>query len=145
MSIWAYAAAALLIFLAGAGAAHKWDMGQFAIKENERLELVREQERANRATERQQATQVQEAVNASRKREIAARAAAAGAAGELGRLRGAIALSPGQASSATCAGTERADPVRELFSQCAEALADLAGKADRHASDALTLQQAWPK
>lgn len=145
MSIWTYAIAALVIFVAGAGAAHKWDVGQFAIKENARLELVREQERAHRATERAQATQVQEAINASRTREISARAAAFGARDELGRLRNAIAIPARSASAATGACPVGVDPARELLGECAAALADLAGKADRHASDALMLQQAWPR
>lgn len=33
----------------------------------------------------------------------------------------------------------------ELFQQCARRLAELAEKADGHASDAVMLQQAWPK
>ena len=40
---------------------------------------------------------------------------------------------------------ERADTAAELFGQCAGALTDLAVKADAHASDAMMLQQAWPK
>ena len=87
MSIWAYAIAALIIFLSGAGAAHKYDMGQFAIKENARIEQVREQERANRATERAQANNVIIAQNEARKRESVALAAASGARTELVRLR----------------------------------------------------------
>lgn len=145
MSIWAYAIAALMIFVAGAGAAHKWDVGQFAIKENARLELVREQERASRATERQQATTVQEAVNESRKREIKARADASGAQSQLGRLRDTIALGPRSAASAAGSCAERTDPARELLGQCAAALTDLAAVADRLDSDRRTLMQAWPK
>ena len=36
-------------------------------------------------------------------------------------------------------------PSVPYFEQCAGRLEELAGKADRHASDALTLKQAWPK
>lgn len=38
-----------------------------------------------------------------------------------------------------------ADTAAELFGQCVGALTDLAAKADAHASDALMLQQAWPR
>lgn len=48
-------------------------------------------------------------------------------------------------SLAPAAVIERADTAAELFGQCAGTLADMAAKADAHASDALTLQQAWPK
>ena len=91
MSIYAYAIAALIIFLAGAGAAHRYDTGQYAIKENARLEQVREQEKAARATERAQANNVITAQNEARKRESVALAAASNARTELGRLRSALA------------------------------------------------------
>lgn len=145
MSILASIVIALAIFAAGAAGGIKWHAGQDAIKENARLELVREQARADRATERQQAATVIGAINEAKQRESVARAAAAGARTELDRLRSALAIPAGQPATAACTGPVRADPARELLANCAEALADLAGKADRHASDALTLQRAWPK
>ena len=48
-------------------------------------------------------------------------------------------------SLAPAAVIERADTAAELFGHCAGALTDLAIKADAHASDALMLQQAWPR
>lgn len=48
-------------------------------------------------------------------------------------------------SLAPAAVIERADTAAELFGQCAGALTDVAVKADAHASDALMLQQAWPR
>lgn len=49
---------------------------------------------------------------------------------------------PGLAPAAVI---ERADTAAELLGHCAGALTDLAVKADAHASDALMLQQAWPR
>lgn len=49
------------------------------------------------------------------------------------------------ASAAPATVIERADTAAELFGQCVGALTDLAAKADAHASDALMLQQAWPR
>ena len=48
-------------------------------------------------------------------------------------------------SLAPAAAAVAADTAAELFGQCAGALTDLAVKADAHASDALMLQQAWPR
>ena len=64
---------------------------------------------------------------------------------ELERLRLALASSvPGTGDAAgSCA--VRADPARELFLGCAAALVEMGGRADRHASDAQALVEAWPK
>lgn len=43
------------------------------------------------------------------------------------------------------AAARAADTAAELLGHCAGALTDLAVKADAHASDALMLQQAWPR
>lgn len=48
-------------------------------------------------------------------------------------------------SLAPAAVIERADTAAELFGQCAGALADVAAKADAHASDAVMLLEAWPR
>jgi len=137
---------AILIFIAGAAGGIKWHAGQDAIIENKRLELVREQARAHRATERAQSTTVIGALNEARKRETVARVAAAGARTERDGLRDDLAALranlPG-ASADAC--RERAATLSELFDQCAGALESLAGKAQRHADDTLTLEQGWPK
>jgi hypothetical protein len=40
---------------------------------------------------------------------------------------------------------KRVAALEDVFEQCSERYTELAEKADRHASDALTLEQAWPK
>lgn len=136
---------AAIIFALGAAGGIKFHAGQDAIKENARLELVREQEKASRATERAQATNVITAQNEARKRESVALAAASGARNELSRLRDAIAIRPQSAGSAACASDERADKLGALLSSCAAAYSELAGVADRLDSDRRTLRDAWPK
>ena len=64
---------------------------------------------------------------------------------ELDRLRAQLAQPvPGTGDTAT-ACADRADSARELLSACAGELQEVAGAADRHASDALMLLEAWPK
>lgn len=146
MSILAQLVIALAIFAAGGATGIKWHAGQDAIAENKRLELVREQARAMRSIEQQQSKQVIGAVNAARTRETVARSAAADARTELERLRDNLATIRSDLSSAPLdACRQRADTLAAVFGECSANLESLAGKADRHASDTLTLEQAWPK
>lgn len=146
MSIAAKLVLLIAVFVGGMMAGIKWHAGQDAIKENARLELVRETERANRATEKQQAAQVIGAINASRKREQAAKAAADSLAGELDGLRDDLQSSRNDMSGATAdACRQHAATLSGLLNQCAAAYSDMAGKAQGHAGDALTLEQSWPK
>lgn len=146
MGALAYLVAALVIFAAGGMAGIKWEVGRNAVAENARMEKVREQERGNRAAERQQSTNVIEALNESNKRSAVARSAAAVARNELDGLRDDLKnLRANLPSLAIGACRERAATVSELFDRCAGTLEDLAGKAQRHADDTLTIQSAWPK
>lgn len=80
------------------------------------------------------------------KRAHAHRADADSARTELERLRDTLATSATDPRANTCTATpDRAEPARELLSQCAGALADLAAKADRLNADRLTLLDAWPR
>lgn len=146
MSLWPKLVILLAVFVAGGMAAHKYDTGQFALKEAARIEVTREAERINRVAELNHSQTVIKASNDSRIRETKARSDAAGAMSERARLRDEInairANMPGLSADAC---RERASAVSELFDQCVGAYQSLAGKADRHASDTLTLEQAWPK
>ncbi len=64
---------------------------------------------------------------------------------ELERLRDALANSVPGTGDAAGSCSVRADPARELFLGCAAALVEMGGIADRHASDAQALKEAWPK
>lgn len=89
---------------------------------------------------------LQDAQNAATKRETKLRADAAAARRTADGLRGTIyefrASLPNAAPATVIA---RADSAAELLGACAARYADVAAAADAHASDALTLQRAWPK
>lgn len=71
-----------------------------------------------------------------------ARSARAAADGLRDQLNAAARSLPG----ATCdAARDYATAANDVFGQCAAAITELAQQADGHASDALTLQQAWPR
>ena len=63
---------------------------------------------------------------------------------QLARLRNALDMPRPNTSTVTQdACPEPANPLKELFSQCAGDLTDLAEKADRHTSDVKTLVDSW--
>ncbi len=90
-------------------------------------------------------TKYEGALNAATKRETKLRADAAAALRTIDGLRGALyefrASLPG-ASTATL--ITRADTAAELFGACVNEYRSVAESADRHASDAVMLIEAWP-
>lgn len=109
-------------------------------------ELDRKGAEQTRAAERRQAVDVIGAINDAKKREQVARTAAAGARLERDGLRDDLAAAQRDLPSAPpSACIERAAALSAVFEQCAGRLEELAGKADRHSSDAVMLHQAWPK
>lgn len=119
----------------------KWDAEKVAqAKEYQAAEAL------NRAKEQAQSKKLIEAKNAATKRETILRGDADRARSELDGLRDELKTVctnlPGDTADAC---TKRAATVNELFGQCAARYTGLAAKADRHASDSLMLQQAWPK
>ena len=132
---------------AGGWQTQGWRMGEQISKiKSDQLEAVNDAVREARATESRRFTNVQEAVNAAQTRAQTARRDADRARSELDRLRDTTRATrggvPGE-SAAACA--VRADAGGELLAQCAAAYSDLAAVADRHASDARTLIESWPK
>ena len=107
---------------------------------------IRALDRAHDTTAQLQKGVDQARTNAAR-RAIALRSDAERARAELDGLRHTIATrgDPGTAAPACPAAAHRAATAEELFGQCAGALTDLAEKADRHASDASALVDAWPR
>lgn len=97
-----------------------------------------------RQIEQQRQQQAQEAIDASKKREAALRADAAGARTALERLRNAIRATSDMPSGAGNAqrGPSTAD---ELLARCAAEYQRMGEIADQHASDVKTLIEAWPK
>ena len=144
--MWVYFATALIALATGFAGGWKVQGWRWGAAEAERLQLEREVAVGHRATERQQAATVIGSVNDARQRETLARAAAAGARGELDRLRNDIDRTVGDLPSAPAdACPQRAATLGRLFDQCAGELEALAGRAQRHADDTLTLERAWPK
>lgn len=89
---------------------------------------------------------LQDAQNEATKRETKLRGDAAAARRTVDGLRGTLyefrASLPNAAPGALIA---RADTAAELLGACADEYRSVAEAADRHAGDALMLQEAWPK
>lgn len=108
---------------------------------NERLGAVSQA----RADERAINKTYQEALNEATKRETKLRADADTARRTVDGLRGTLyefrASLPG---ASTAALITRADTAAELFGACVNEYRSVAESADRHASDAVMLIEAWP-
>ena len=148
--IWTHVAAAILaalIAFAGGWKVQGWRLGeQINQIKAAQLEAVSTAVREARAQESARFKGVQDAQAAAQTRAQVARRDADRARTELDRLRDQLATTrggvPGE-SAAACA--QRADAGANVLAQCAAAYLDLAAIADRHASDARTLIEAWPK
>jgi len=137
---------AVLIFFAGVAGGIKWHSGQDAIKENERLAQVQAQEKENRVMENKRSTNVIGAINEARKRDSANASAVAGALSERDRLRDDINTIRTNLPSITAdACRKQVTAFAAVFDQCTSRYQEVARDADSHASDTLTLEQAWPK
>lgn len=148
--IWTHTAAALLgaaIAATGAWQVQSWRYtGQIATIKAAQLEAVNTATREARAQESKRFQGVQDAQAAAQTRAVAARRDADAARYELDRLRNSVATTRGGVpGESTAACTQRAATAGDVLGQCAAAYLDLAAIADRHASDARTLIEAWPK
>lgn len=148
--IWTHVAAAILaaaLAFWGGWSTQGWRLGeQIAALKAQQAEAVNTAAREARAQESARFKGVQDAQTAAQNRAQAARADSDRARGELDRLRDQLAATrgglPGE-SPAAC--SQRADTSADVLGQCATAYLDLAAIADRHASDARTLIEAWPR
>lgn len=87
-----------------------------------------------------------EAINEAKQREVKLAASLAAANRTADGLRVQLTEAHSRLSAATCQTVrEYAATVNELFGECVGAYQGMAGQADGHASDALMLQEAWPK
>lgn len=115
---------------------------------SERLETAKQNLRsievAQAETIRMQGVKDEALKNAEKRAKINA-AAAAGSRSELDGLRYELAVARVALSTSTReACIARADALTAVFDHCAKTVEGLAGKADGHAADALTLDEAWP-
>ncbi len=148
--IYTHAAAALLgasIAAVGAYKVQDWRYtGQINQIKAAQAEAVNTATREARAQESARFKGVQDAQAAAQTRAQVARRDADRARSELDRLRNDISATRGGVpGESTAACTQRADAAADVLAQCGAAYQDLAAIADRHASDARTLIEAWPK
>ncbi len=145
MKNWIVATAVVAVFIGGwwAGSMHEQASWQA-----EKLAMSAERDRqidAARQAESRLRAQVMEAQEDARKREKTLVAAAAAAGRAADGLRSQIASLRRGLSAATAEANRRtADAALDVFQQCADEYRAVAQAADRHASDAVTLDQAWP-
>ena len=132
---------------AGGWQTQGWRLGEQISKiKSDQLEAVNDAVREARATESRRFKEAQDAQAAAQARAISARRDADRARTELDRLRDELASTRGGVpGESTAACTQRDDAAADVLGQCAAAYSDLAAIADRHASDARTLIEAWPK
>lgn len=90
-------------------------------------------------------TKYEGALNAATKRETKLRADAAAALRTIDGLRGTLyEFRASLPNASTAALIARADTAAELFGACVNEYRSVAESADRHASDTVTLIEAWP-
>jgi len=99
-----------------------------------------------RAQEQAHTQKVQEALNAANTRAQKAQAAAAAARRTADSLRDDLNTARTDLPSASCSSIrEYTATLNGIFGECTREVERLAAAAQGHASDALTLQQAWPR
>ena len=115
---------------------HKLEMADNAVKASEEY----------RAKERSWNQQLQEANKNANEREIKIRNNLNATTADNKRLRDTINSISSRLSGDTAdARLETANTGLELLGECADAYIGMAEAADRHANDARTLSEAWPK
>lgn len=146
LRIAAVLAGAALAFGAG-WKVNGWRMGeQIAEMQREQIAAVSSQNEVYRLKERAMNKKVEDARNEAIQREARIRSAAAGARNAADSLRDELADLRRRIPSLTGeALRERADTLAELFGACTAEYREMAEAADRHASDAKTLSDAWPE
>lgn len=98
-----------------------------------------------RAEQQRLQTQKEKALNEAADREKSLRADVARVGRERDRLRDELAASRSTIDTASVASLrKRASALTDVFQQCVDEYRSVAEKADRHATDSLMYQRAWP-
>jgi predicted NodU family carbamoyl transferase len=122
-----------------------WDRGYDQAQSEYQVKALAASESA-RIKEREMRDQINESEKLARQREVIIRADVDSVRTERDRLRQQLAATRNRLSTATAdAVREYAHTLDDVLQQCTERLERVARAADGHASDVLTLQQAWPK
>ena len=145
MPMLSYILPTLLAALMAFGGAWKIQDWRYAAKEVERAETQQIAEKAARATELRRGNIANAALASAEARAVAigrtAAALSTERAGLLAQLDIATRFTPGNTATA-CPDT--AHTLADLLGQCAGRYSEVAEAADRHASDAKKLSDAWP-
>lgn len=136
---------AAIIAALGFGSGWQIQSWRYGAKEKANAESKLAQVQQSAAASIRRVDNTLDAQNAATARSVGLRRDRDSAYAELDRLRAQLFRTMPGASSTTGTCPNRADPARELLATCATELVEMGGIADRHASDALMLQQAWPK
>ena len=136
---------AAIIAALGFGSGWQIQSWRYGAKEKANAESKLAQVQQSAAASIRRVDNTLDAQNAATARSVGLRRDRDSAYAELDRLRAQLFRTMPGASSTTGTCPNRADPARELLAACAAELVEMGGIADRHASDALMLQQAWPK
>ena len=132
-------------FSGGFGVAWKMQAGTINAKDAQYAESKLAQVQQSAAADIRRLDNTITAQRAATARSVALRRDLDSARSELERLRDTLARPVPGTSAAADACPERTDPARQLLAACATELQAVAGAADRHASDAQALVEAWPK
>lgn len=144
---------ALLIFVGVVAAfAYGWSVGAGRVQTEwdaakvAQLQAALEAEQSARAKEQSMQQKIQEAQHAATERETKLRADADAARAAAGSLRDTVAALRGELSAAPAEACRvTADAALAVFGECADRYQRVAEAADRHASDAQLLADAWPE
>ena len=124
---------------------HEQDIGYQKAVAEYNVKLLAAKEAADRR-EQELTTQVQEAQANGLKREETIKALAAAVGKSSDSLRNtANAIRLGLPNATVEAARTAADAFATVFSECQGRYGELAAKADGHASDVRTLEEAWPQ
>ena len=135
---------AAIIAAIGFGSGWQLQSWRYGAREADRAKQELVQVQASAASSIRRADNVIAAQNRATARASDLRRDAGAASDELRRLRSQLASVPrGGDTPEACPDT--GPTLRELLDSCAGELVEVAGKADRHASDAQALTDAWPK
>lgn len=147
--VWFAVGLALSFALIGAGgysAGKKHTQAKWDAEKVVQLAAAAKQETENRQIETDRQTKVINAQNAQAQRITALQADVVKSRAVVGGLRDTIRAANAELSNRTAAAVgQYATAASELLAECSDRYSTLAEKADGHASDSLTLQQAWSK
>ena len=143
--IYTHAAAALIAASIAATGAWQIQNWRFDAKEKAHAEQKLAQVQLSAAADIRRMDNTIQAQRAATSRAVALRRDLDSSRSELERLRDTLARPVPGTSAAADACPERTDPARQLLAACATELQAVAGAADRHASDAQALVEAWAK